>query len=158
MNRVRTVGALLLTLFAIACAARSRSVDPAIGTPGQPGVTTAGEQTGAVEALPEAGPGSRVTSIAAHASETGTIVTISGTQPLSYTSFDPDATTLVLEMPDTDVSSLQPVIEVNTPQLSRIKMPRLFDFRPELPREANGKLYKRELRDEYAARAAAEIA
>ena len=42
------------------------------------------------------------------------------------------------------------------PQLSRIKMPRLFDFRPELPREANGKLYKRELRDEYAARAAAE--
>jgi fatty-acyl-CoA synthase len=41
------------------------------------------------------------------------------------------------------------------PQLSRIKMPRLFDFRPELPREANGKLYKRELRDEYAARAAA---
>ena len=81
MNRVRTVGALLLTLFAIACAARSRSVDPAIGTPGQPGVTTADEQTGAVEALPEAGPGSRVTSIAAHASETGTIVTISGTQP-----------------------------------------------------------------------------
>lgn len=41
------------------------------------------------------------------------------------------------------------------PSLSRIKMPRLFDFRPELPREANGKLYKRELRDEYAARAAA---
>ncbi|MCB2086226.1 MAG: acyl-CoA synthetase [Sphingomonadaceae bacterium] len=38
-------------------------------------------------------------------------------------------------------------------QLSRVKMPRLFDFRPELPREANGKLYKRELRDEYAARA-----
>jgi long-chain acyl-CoA synthetase len=38
-------------------------------------------------------------------------------------------------------------------QLSRVKMPRLFDFRPELPREANGKLYKRELRDEYAAKA-----
>ncbi|WP_379923583.1 acyl-CoA synthetase [Erythrobacter sp. R86502] len=37
--------------------------------------------------------------------------------------------------------------------LSKIKMPKLFDFRPELPREANGKLYKRELRDEYAARA-----
>lgn len=41
------------------------------------------------------------------------------------------------------------------PQLSRIKMPRLFEFRPDLPREANGKLYKRELRDEFAARAAA---
>ncbi|MGN3974531.1 acyl-CoA synthetase [Tsuneonella sp. SYSU-LHT278] len=42
------------------------------------------------------------------------------------------------------------------PQLARIKIPRRFDFRPELPREANGKLYKRELRDEYAARAEAE--
>ena len=39
------------------------------------------------------------------------------------------------------------------PSLSRVKMPKLFDFRPELPREANGKLYKRELRDEYAAKA-----
>ncbi|MEO9461685.1 MAG: acyl-CoA synthetase [Marinomonas sp.] len=39
-------------------------------------------------------------------------------------------------------------------QLSRVKMPKQFDFRPELPREANGKLYKRELRDEYAAKAA----
>ena len=26
---------------------------------------------------------------------------------------------------------------------------KLFDFRAQLPREANGKLYKRELRDEY---------
>ena len=42
------------------------------------------------------------------------------------------------------------------PRLAKIKMPRLFDFRPDLPREANGKLYKRELRDEYAARAKAE--
>ncbi|GAB5348586.1 acyl-CoA synthetase [Alteriqipengyuania sp. 357] len=36
------------------------------------------------------------------------------------------------------------------PQLSKVKMPKSFDFRPDLPREANGKLYKRELRDEYA--------
>ena len=42
------------------------------------------------------------------------------------------------------------------PRLSRIKMPKLFDFRPDLPREANGKLYKRELRDEYAKRAEIE--
>lgn len=41
------------------------------------------------------------------------------------------------------------------PQLARIKLPRLFDFRPDLPREANGKLYKRELRDEFAAKAGA---
>ncbi|MEL6530855.1 MAG: acyl-CoA synthetase, partial [Pseudomonadota bacterium] len=39
------------------------------------------------------------------------------------------------------------------PNLAHIKMPKLFDFRPELPREANGKLYKRELRDEYEAKA-----
>ncbi|MFL0355030.1 acyl-CoA synthetase [Erythrobacter sp. GH1-10] len=39
------------------------------------------------------------------------------------------------------------------PNLSKIKMPKLFDFRPDLPREANGKLYKRELRDEYAEKA-----
>ena len=31
-------------------------------------------------------------------------------------------------------------------------MPKLVDFRPDLPREANGKLYKRELRDEYEAK------
>jgi long-chain acyl-CoA synthetase len=42
------------------------------------------------------------------------------------------------------------------PQLSRIKMPKRFEFRAELPREANGKLYKRELRDEFAARAGAQ--
>lgn len=46
--------------------------------------------------------------------------------------------------------------EFLAPSLSRIKMPRLFDFRAQLPREANGKLYKRELRDEYAARAREE--
>jgi len=44
------------------------------------------------------------------------------------------------------------------PSLSKIKMPKLFDFRPDLPREANGKLYKRELRDEYAAKAKAAAA
>lgn len=43
--------------------------------------------------------------------------------------------------------------EFLAPALARIKMPKLFDFRPELPREANGKLYKRELRDEFAAKA-----
>ncbi|MDY7098203.1 MAG: acyl-CoA synthetase [Pseudomonadota bacterium] len=39
------------------------------------------------------------------------------------------------------------------PNLARIKMPKLFEFRPDLPREANGKLYKRELRDEFEAKA-----
>ena len=35
-------------------------------------------------------------------------------------------------------------------KLSRMKVPRQIDFRAELPREANGKLYKRKLRQEYA--------
>lgn len=48
--------------------------------------------------------------------------------------------------------------EFLAPNLARIKMPKLFDFRPDLPREANGKLYKRELRDEFAAKAKAETA
>jgi len=47
--------------------------------------------------------------------------------------------------------------EFLAPNLARIKMPKLFDFRPDLPREANGKLYKRELRDEYEAKAKAAI-
>jgi long-chain acyl-CoA synthetase len=34
-------------------------------------------------------------------------------------------------------------------RLSRIKTPRQFDFVPELPRHATGKLYKRLLRDQY---------
>ena len=43
-----------------------------------------------------------------------------------------------------------------SPQLAKIKMPKLFDFRAQLPREANGKLYKRELRDEYQKKVEAE--
>lgn len=41
-------------------------------------------------------------------------------------------------------------------KLARLKMPRQFDFREELPREANGKLYKRKLKEEFKQRAAAE--
>ena len=41
-------------------------------------------------------------------------------------------------------------------KLARLKLPREIDFREELPREANGKLYKRKLKDEYKARAQQE--
>ena len=34
-------------------------------------------------------------------------------------------------------------------RLSHVKVPRLIEFTRELPRHANGKLYKRLLRDEY---------
>ncbi len=59
-----------------------------------------------------------------------------------------------IDMADAGEDFEQELREFLAPQLARIKMPKLFDFRPELPREANGKLYKRELRDEYAAKAA----
>ncbi len=61
-----------------------------------------------------------------------------------------------VDMNDAGPNLEQELRDFLAPNLSRIKMPRLFEFRPELPREANGKLYKRELRDEYAAKAAAE--
>ena len=41
-------------------------------------------------------------------------------------------------------------------KLARLKLPREIDFRAELPREANGKLYKRKLKDEYRQRATEE--
>jgi len=41
--------------------------------------------------------------------------------------------------------------------LSRVKSPRIFDFVPELPRHANGKLYKRLVRDSYWGKAGSRI-
>ena len=41
-------------------------------------------------------------------------------------------------------------------KLAKMKLPSLFDFRAELPREANGKLYKRKLKEEFQAKFAAE--
>ncbi|MCK0129619.1 acyl-CoA synthetase [Erythrobacter sp. F6033] len=59
-----------------------------------------------------------------------------------------------LDMADAGDAFEEELRDFLAPQLARIKMPKLFDFRPDLPREANGKLYKRELRDEYEAKAA----
>ncbi len=47
------------------------------------------------------------------------------------------------------------LIEYCRANLAHYKCPRQVDFRPELPRHDNGKLYKRLLRDEYRAAAAA---
>ena len=60
-----------------------------------------------------------------------------------------------LDMADAGEALEQELRDFLAPSLSKIKMPKLFDFRPALPREANGKLYTRELHDEYAARAQA---
>ena len=61
-----------------------------------------------------------------------------------------------VDMGDAGDALEQELRDYLAPSLARIKMPRQFDFRPELPREANGKLYKRELRDEFAAMAKGE--
>ncbi|MEL7218433.1 MAG: AMP-binding protein, partial [Pseudomonadota bacterium] len=58
-----------------------------------------------------------------------------------------------INMDDAGDSFEEELRDFLAPNLARIKMPKLFDFRPDLPREANGKLYKRELRDEYTAKA-----
>ena len=63
-----------------------------------------------------------------------------------------------IDMGDAGDELEQELRDFLAPSLARIKMPKLFDFRPDLPREANGKLYKRELRDEYAAKAEAGAA
>ncbi|MEL6487629.1 MAG: acyl-CoA synthetase [Pseudomonadota bacterium] len=60
-----------------------------------------------------------------------------------------------MDMADAGPALEDELREFLAPSLARIKMPKLFDFRPALPREANGKLYKRELRDEYEAKAKA---
>lgn len=53
-----------------------------------------------------------------------------------------------------DAALAQELIEYCRARLSHIKCPRVIDFRDELPREPNGKLLKRLLRDEYRARLA----
>ncbi|QGG97131.1 AMP-binding protein [Actinomarinicola tropica] len=50
----------------------------------------------------------------------------------------------------------QEIIAFAREHLAHYKCPRQVDFRPELPRHDNGKLYKRLLRDEYRAAAQAE--
>jgi len=76
----------------------------------------------------------------------------------------------VFGLPDPEMGEfvqavVQPAIDVEaTPEfaeelrtyvrehLAGYKVPRVIDFRSELPRQANGKLYKHQLRDEYRAR------
>ena len=58
-----------------------------------------------------------------------------------------------VDMGDAGAALEQELRDYLAPQLARNKIPRHFEFRADLPREANGKLYKRELRDEFAARA-----
>jgi long-chain acyl-CoA synthetase len=46
------------------------------------------------------------------------------------------------------------LLELCRERLAKFKCPRAVDFVDHLPRDDNGKIYKRRLRDEYRARAA----
>ena len=117
MSWRRMVGATLLTLCALACAANPRVAEPAAPLPeGAP----AAEAASPVEGQQAPSGAVRIESVTAQGGEVGTLVTIRGDRPLSYTSYDPDSATLVLELPDSDATSVAPVIEVGTPQLARI--------------------------------------
>jgi len=49
----------------------------------------------------------------------------------------------------TDEQARASITEFLSQRLARMKLPRSIDFLPELPRDPNGKLYKRRLRDPY---------
>lgn len=57
---------------------------------------------------------------------------------------------------DGDPALAEELIRHCRDRLSAIKCPRSVDFRRQLPREANGKLFKKRLREEYLAKAAAQ--
>jgi type IV pilus assembly protein PilQ len=119
------VGALFLALNVLGCAAHSRISEPSAPLPD--GSEQAQVEPGSPAGEPEAAGqgGARIESVTAEPVDTGTIVTIRGDHPLNYTSYDPDATRLVIELPDSNLGSVPPVIEVGTPQLQRIESSRV---------------------------------
>jgi len=104
---------MLLTLCALGCAANHPVTEPSAPLP---------DNAGQTQGEPVAGSGTRIQSITAQPSEAGTVITIRGDHPLSYTSYDPDPTHLVLELPDADASAVAQVIEVGTPQLAKLEV------------------------------------
>jgi len=64
----------------------------------------------------------RILSVTSETTPAGTRVFIAGNRPLSYTSYDPDQTTLVIEIPGVDSRGVQPTMNVNTPQLDTIQI------------------------------------
>jgi len=97
--------ALLLT---IAAAALRCSGNPPVSEPGQ---TT------------QSAPSAVVINGIDHASTpAGTEVVLHGNYPFSYTSYQPDPNTLVLEALDVQVESLAPDVAIGTPQVERVQV------------------------------------
>jgi len=122
MSWGRMVGATFLTLCALGCAANPRIAEPAAPLPEMtpPAQVESGPTTDAGNDLTTAGV--RIESITAQPEDNGTLIVIKGDHPLNYTSYDPDLSTLVLELPGVDVSAVEPTIAVGTPQLARIEV------------------------------------
>lgn len=59
-----------------------------------------------------------------------------------------------VHMTDAGSKLAEELIAFARAHLSHVKVPKVIDFTPELPRHPNGKLYKRLLRDQYRAKAA----
>ena len=104
MRWVRMAGALSLGL----CLAANAAGSPA----------AAEEQKAPAETAERA----RILSVTSETTPAGTRVFIAGNRPLSYTSYDPDQTTLVIEIPGVDSRGVQPTMNVNTPQLDTIQI------------------------------------
>jgi len=97
--------ALLLT---IAAAALRCSGNPPVSEPGQTVLNA---------------PSAVVINGIDHASTpAGTEVVLHGNYPFSYTSYQPDPNTLVLEALDVQVESLAPEVAIGTPQVERVQV------------------------------------
>ena len=91
MNWGRLVGGTLLTLGAIGCAANPRVAEPAPPLTENQSAQSADASSAALQA--QAVTGARIESISTRTENNSTLVTIQSDRPLSYTSYDPDATT-----------------------------------------------------------------
>ena len=121
----RMVGATLLTLCVLGCAANPRIAGPSAPLPDNTAGADSEAAAASAEQVGNIVAGARIESITAQPGDAGTIVTITGDHPLSYTSYDPEASRLVLDLPDADPGSVPARIEVGTPQLSWIETSRV---------------------------------
>ena len=56
---------------------------------------------------------------------------------------------LTIEVADSDLRIHDDIFEFLKPRLAKMKTPRSIDYTEVMPRDPNGKLYKRKLRDPY---------
>ncbi len=120
MRSGRLVGATILTVCVLGCAANPRVAEPGDMKPGDEGVLAEDHQFDSESQAADTP--TRIETIVAEPAEGGTLIRILADRPLSYTSYDPDRSTLVIELPDVNVQFVEPMIEVDSPQLESIEV------------------------------------